>query len=74
MSCEKISIPLHLQEVRELESQFGLPHSKFAEKLKKSKKIDRKLFVIDTCLGKGSFGQVYKAKFAKDIDVAIKVC
>lgn len=73
MSFEKISISLHLQEVRELESQFSQPHAKFAERLKKSKKIDKKLFAIDTCLGKGSFGQVFKAKFARDVDVAIKV-
>lgn len=73
MSFEKISISLHLQELRELETQFSLPHRKFAAKLKTSKKIDKKLFVVDTCLGKGSFGQVYKAKFSKEVDVAIKV-
>jgi hypothetical protein len=73
MSFQKISITLNLQEVRELESQFSLPHAKFAERLKKSKKLEKKLFAVETCLGKGSFGQVYKAKFARDVDVAIKV-
>ena len=67
-------IYLHLQEIREFERLDALNYDKIVEKWRKSKKIEKKFeFTPNGCLGKGAYGEVYCARFEKELNVAIKV-